>query len=103
MPALRLILCLLVLLGVRSAEAGDPSLIDTRLARTLLIDQPQYALGHSQVRFEQARVANWLWRPMTRPTLGRQPEGAWLRFALHNSDTAKRHWYLLLNCGAHRG
>lgn len=95
MPAIGLLILCFILLGAVPAKA-EGSLIDTRLASTLQVETPQFTLGRPQDTFEQAHAENRPWQPMTRATLGYQPDGAWIRFSLSNRDTVKATWYLLL-------
>jgi diguanylate cyclase len=97
MPAIGLLLLCLVFIGAASpAMAENASLVDTRLAEGLQVDPPQYMLGRLHEGFEQAQGDDWPWQPLTRPSLGRQPEGAWVRFALRNTHAVNTQWYLQL-------
>lgn len=93
---LLLMVCLLPPWAV-AAPASEPSaVVQTRGAATLALGAPDYMIGMSAASFEEAAGADWPWQPLTRPSLGKQPEGAWLRMPLYNGSADTRLWYLLL-------
>lgn len=97
MRTLLFIAGLMLLSSLASAVTAGPSpVLQVRDASALQVDAVEYVLGKPMASFDDAAGAHWPWQPLTRPTLGKQPDGAWLRISLHNSAAHARLWYLLL-------
>ncbi|GEM_PF-3497813 len=97
MRTLLFIAGLMLLSSLASAVAAGPSpVLQVRDASALQVDAVEYVLGKPMASFDYAAGAQWPWQPLTKPTLGKQPDGAWLRISLHNSAAHARLWYLLL-------
>jgi len=97
MRTLLFIAGLMLLSSLASAVAAGPSpVLQVRDASALQVDAVEYVLGKPMASFDDAAGAQWPWQPLTKPTLGKQPDGAWLRISLHNSAAHARLWYLLL-------
>ncbi len=94
---LLLLVCLTLTSWAAGAMAADPSsALQMRGTPTLQIGPVQYVLGMPTASFVEAATAAWTWRPLSKPNLGKQGDGAWLRFTLRNSGAEAKHWYLLL-------
>lgn len=97
MRTLLFIAGLMLLSSLASAVTAGPSpVLQVRDTSALQIGAVEYVLGKPMASFDDAAGAQWPWQPLTRPTLGKQPNGAWLRISLHNSAAHARLWYLLL-------
>lgn len=92
---LLLLACLLLSPTVAATAAGSAA-VQTRGASTLQLGALEYVLGMPAADFDAAASDAWPWQPLARPTLGKQPDGAWLRLSLRNGGTDARLWYLLL-------
>lgn len=92
---LLLLACLLLSPTVAATAAGSAA-VQTRGASTLQLGALEYVLGMPAADFDAAASDAWPWQPLARPTLGKQPDGAWLRLFLRNGGTDARLWYLLL-------
>lgn len=92
---LLLLACLLLSPTVAATAAGSAA-VQTRGASTLQLGALEYVLGMPAADFDAAASDAWPWQPLARPTLGKQPDGAWLRMSLRNGGTDARLWYLLL-------
>ncbi|BAP77843.1 response regulator [Pseudomonas sp. MT-1] len=88
----------MLLLGVPYplAAAEHVTFIDTRQAPSLEVGAVHFSAGRGEAGFDQARANDWAWQPLHAPHLGRRTDGAWVRFALHNSDATTTQLYLLL-------
>lgn len=79
-----------------TATAGASPVLQTRGASALQAGTVQYLLGMPTADFKEIAATERDWQPLTKPNLGKQRDGAWLRFTLHNRADRAQRWYLLL-------
>lgn len=60
------------------------------------VDAIEWVAGHPDADFEAAHSAEWSWQPLEKPNLGKQADGAWLRFMIDSEALHTRTWYLSL-------
>jgi len=94
---LLLIVCLTTLpwTALVMAAAQAP-VLQTRTEAPLQVGAMEYLLGEPAADFVDIAAADRQWQILTKPNLGKQREGAWLRFTLHNHGDDAERWYLLL-------
>ncbi|WP_254621423.1 sensor domain-containing diguanylate cyclase [Stutzerimonas stutzeri] len=80
--------------GLTAAEV-KPTLA-TQSIHGLQVGAIEYLSGHPAADFDTVRGATGDWQPLERPNLQRQPDGAWLRFALRNPSARAGTWYFSL-------
>lgn len=88
-----------VLLGSSFSLAGDairPNATSEASAQ-LRTGGVEYMLGHPSANFGEARTADWQWRPLVKPNLGKQADGAWLRFSIDSEAQTPHTRYLQMN------
>lgn len=96
---LLLLSCLYVLLGSPSLfadEAFRPAVV-SESSVPLRVGGVEYRLGSPFASFGEARTADWQWQSLSKPNLGKQGDGAWLRFAIDSKAQPPHTWYLLLS------
>ncbi|MCQ4294428.1 diguanylate cyclase [Pseudomonas stutzeri] len=92
---LLLIVCLSALSWVANVSAASP-VLQTRAESPLHVGTVEYVLGKPAADFAEIASADLPWQPLTKPNLGKQPDGAWLRVRLDNHGGEAKRWYLLL-------
>lgn len=98
-------LCLL-LLGSLYMLLGSPVLFADEAFRPAVVSESstplqvggvEYRLGSPVASFGEARIADWQWQPLGKPNLGKQHDGAWLRFTIGSKGQPPHTWYLQLS------
>ncbi|MGA6098046.1 sensor domain-containing diguanylate cyclase [Stutzerimonas marianensis] len=93
---LRCLMALLAVLLGSSAMAAGPDIL-SKDGLTLHAGSIEWVAGHRDAAFPAAATENWAWQPLGKPNLGKQFEGAWLRFALDGRALPDAStWYLSL-------
>ena len=91
---LLLLACLLLSPTVAATAAGSAAV--RHAAPRPCSSAPWSTCSACAADFDAAASDAWPWQPLARPTLGKQPDGAWLRLFARNGRTDARLWYLLL-------
>ncbi|MGK9066919.1 sensor domain-containing diguanylate cyclase [Stutzerimonas chloritidismutans] len=93
---IRCLMALLATVVCSSALALSPEVV-SKADTTLRAGAIEWIEGHPDADFTTAQQAGWPWQPLAKPNLGKQREGAWLRFSLESSVfTPAGSWYLTL-------
>ncbi|AGA84813.1 sensor domain-containing diguanylate cyclase [Stutzerimonas stutzeri] len=94
---LLLLACLTTLPWIASVSAApQTSVLQTRTEAALQVGVVEYLLGEPAADFVDIAAADLQWQALTKPNLGKQRDGAWLRFTLYNEGAEAKRWYLLL-------
>jgi diguanylate cyclase (GGDEF)-like protein len=91
--------CMYALLGSPFSLAADAirPKVTSETATQLQVGGIEYMVGHPSASFGEARTAEWEWRPLLKPNLGKQADGAWLRFSIDSEARTPHTWYLQLS------